>query len=128
MTSVEEFMLSRFLVAYGPPETTDEDALVAEYVKEIGNVPVERIKAATDELIRTHVYRNWPTVAECLRAINVVRMQSERMNELHRLGNPGFERRREPTAAAKSRHRNSSAGWRPSPPRQSPFHHRQSPA
>lgn len=75
MNPVEEFFTRRFLNLYGAPDAVDPAIFVAEYGNALAGTDVEILKAASDLVVRRHKYRNWPTVGECLDAVNTIAEQ-----------------------------------------------------
>lgn len=102
MGPVEEFFTSRFLNLYGPPDAFDVPRFVAEYTQALSGNEPSLLKDAADRIIRQHKYRNWPTIGECLEAVEAVgeaRMMARRREAWGYSG----DRRVTPTAEEKAR-------------------------
>lgn len=99
MTPTE--FVNRLANHYGFPEVGDPKGLVADYVAALDGTDADLLKAASDRLIRTHQFRNWPTVAECRTAID--RAASDRLNAQRRFGTPVEPVRRVPTPEERAR-------------------------
>ena len=60
---------------FGEPKTEDPAAFLAEYVNAFKGTPRDVLDAAADVIIKQRKYRAWPTVAECLEAIDAAKRQ-----------------------------------------------------
>lgn len=80
MTPVEEYFTRRFMVLYGAPNTVDPAAFVAEYNKALAGTDADLLQIASDLVVKQHKFRNWPTVGECVEAVQItaVRRNQER--------------------------------------------------
>lgn len=102
MTSpVTEFFTRRFLMLYGAPNTIDQKAFASEYEKALGGTDPRFLEEASNLLVKQHKYRNWPTVGECVEAVNIVATRRNRERELRQHTNPAY--RKEPTVEEKAR-------------------------
>jgi len=78
MSSVTDRMLSRFVVVYGEPRTGDLEAFFAEYEKAMRGTRPDILDRATDEILKGHEKRSWPTIGECRKAIDAAAADLER--------------------------------------------------
>lgn len=62
-------MLRRIGCVFGFPKAEDMNEFYKEYYFLLSDFSESEIKEATDELMRSHKYKNWPTVAECLMTV-----------------------------------------------------------
>jgi len=67
-------MLQRLGVIYGVPESTDPQAFVAEYAHLTRQYVDSELEEAAERLLKTRKYKTWPTVAECVNALEDVRV------------------------------------------------------
>jgi len=61
--------LSRLTVMFGTPKTDDVGAFLAEYARILAKYRPDVLEASIDRLLSHHRYRSFPTVAECVGAI-----------------------------------------------------------
>lgn len=66
-------MLQRLGVIYGVPESTDPQAFVAEYARMMRQYVDSELEEAAERLLQTRKYKSWPTIAECINALENVR-------------------------------------------------------
>lgn len=67
-------MLARFVNVYGTPkETENATAFIGEYARAMHNFVASECEAAADLLLAKRKYKTWPTIAECLEALEDVR-------------------------------------------------------
>jgi len=66
MGNVNE-LLSRFGTLFGEPRTDSMAAFFHEYRRALSGYSDAVLEAAGDEVIREHLTRSWPTVAECVK-------------------------------------------------------------
>lgn len=66
-------MLERLTVMYGAPETHDPAGYIREYERLLAGHADSELDEAATELISRRKYKSWPTPAECLEALKVVR-------------------------------------------------------
>lgn len=66
-------LLKRLTAVYGAPETPNPDGFMAEYTRQMRNFVESECEAAADDLIAKRKYKTWPTVKECLDALEDVR-------------------------------------------------------
>jgi len=64
--------VGRMRALFGPPDA-DADAVIDEYVNALAGQTAATLDKAADHLARTHKFRNWPTVAECLDAVSLAK-------------------------------------------------------
>lgn len=62
-------MLKRFGHIFGLPKEEDINDFFKEYYLLLSEFSASEIKEATDEIMKTHKYKSWPTVAQCLQAV-----------------------------------------------------------
>jgi hypothetical protein len=91
MSSVTDRMLSRFAVVYGEPRTGDLEAFFAEYEKAMRGTRIDILEAATDEILKSHEKRSWPTIGECRKAIEAVAGEIERKKAVEQKPPSGFQ-------------------------------------
>ncbi len=60
--------ITRLITLFGEPKTEHPDAYIREYREALKRFDDAVQKRGSDELIRNHRMRVWPTVAECIRA------------------------------------------------------------
>lgn len=68
---VYEHFLSRFLTLYGEPKTDDVDRFLAEYASALARFESRHLLAGASKLVSEHKFRSWPTIAECIDAVEV---------------------------------------------------------
>ena len=68
--------VNRLQSLFGPPPEGDSDAVVAEYINALGGQSETTLDRAGDHLARTHKFRSWPTVAECLDAVALAKRKT----------------------------------------------------
>lgn len=76
-------MLSRLAVVYGQPDSPDPVAFLGEFSKLLATYSEATLDAATDQVLKTHRGRNWPTPAECFAACQDV-LEADRAAEARR--------------------------------------------
>ena len=81
--------VKRLQALFGPPAEGDSEGTVSEYVNVLAGQSEQTLDRAADNLARTHKFRNWPTVAECLdavaaakRTVNTASMGLERIDDV----------------------------------------------
>ena len=79
--AVNQHVIQRFIVVYGAPTTEDTKAYFAEYQRLLGGADPDILKDAVDLVIKQHTFRNWPTIGECIAAVNTVALQRSREKE-----------------------------------------------
>jgi hypothetical protein len=94
-THVYDHFLNRLLTLYGEPKTDNLELFFAEYVKALGGATADALGRGCDRLVKSHVYKGWPTVAQCIRAIEDAAPRSRPA--------PEPPRGREPTEAERQR-------------------------
>lgn len=72
MTPVEKHITNKFLIQYGAPDTIDPAEFVAEYERALSGSDTALLIAAAARVIDKHTFRNWPTVGECVAAVNAI--------------------------------------------------------
>lgn len=102
-TPVTELVTKRFLIQYGAPDTIDQKAFLAEYEKALAGTDADLLKQAADLIVKQHKYRNWPTVGECVAAVEVVATQRNREREMRAFGKGQREHYKTPTADDRAR-------------------------
>jgi len=80
--------VGRMRALFGAPDA-DANAVIDEYTNVLAGQSEATLDRAADTLARTHKFRNWPTVAECLDAVaaakrsaNVAAMGLERIDDV----------------------------------------------
>lgn len=98
----DEHIVARFGRLFGEPTTPDFEGYVAEYRKALAGTAAHILAEAVDLVVKRHKYRNWPTVAECVEAVNEVAEQHAARRQRER---PPEQPRpwRTPTAEEKAR-------------------------
>lgn len=61
-------MLGRLGRVFGMPKADNEGNGLKEYLIVLSDFSGSELKEAADDIIKTHTYNCWPTVAECLKA------------------------------------------------------------
>lgn len=70
-------MLARLLTVYGTPkETNDATAFMGEYARQMRGFVDSELDEAADVLLAKRKYKTWPTIAECLEALEDVRRRA----------------------------------------------------
>jgi hypothetical protein len=67
--------VKRLAIVFGEPKTEDPVGFLAEYANAFKGTPRDILDAAADVIIKQRKFRAWPTVAECLDAIDAARKQ-----------------------------------------------------
>ena len=64
-------MLAKFGLMYGSPSRDPQEAkaIISEYARLMVQYSEPELEGAADKLIRTRKFRNWPTIAECIEAL-----------------------------------------------------------
>ena len=75
LSLTQRYLTDRFLNLYGVPDAVDPKAFVAEYDKALGGTEESLLKAAADQIVRDHKFRNWPTVGDCVAMVRTVATQ-----------------------------------------------------
>lgn len=85
----EHQFVKRMTALFGTPDVADPDDVVNEYANALAGQSEATLNRAADHLARTHKFRNWPTVAECLdavalakRPVNTSAMGLERIDDV----------------------------------------------
>ena len=99
MSAFITHIVDRFTMLYGEPQTTDLAKFVADYERELAGIDQGILREASDILVRKHVYRIWPTIAECLSAVRDASYWRERANEIKASAKPEPERKEPPKAS-----------------------------
>tara|TARA_R110000868_G_scaffold392290_2_gene662863 strand:- start:451 stop:933 length:483 start_codon:yes stop_codon:yes gene_type:complete len=80
--------VGRMRALFGAPDA-DANAVIDEYTSVLAGQSEATLDRAADTLARTHKFRNWPTVAECLdavaaakRTVNTASMGIERIDDV----------------------------------------------
>jgi hypothetical protein len=68
-------LVKRLAIVFGEPKTEDPAAFLGEYAHAFKGTPKDILDVAADVIIKQRKYRNWPTVAECLEAIDAAKKQ-----------------------------------------------------
>lgn len=81
MNPVDEHFTQRFLNLYGAPDVVNPEAFVAEYDKALGGTDPSLLETASNALVKQHKYRNWPTIGECVAAVEAAALQRAQRRE-----------------------------------------------
>jgi hypothetical protein len=100
MSAFQTHIVDRFEKLYGPPQTSDLPGFLADYKRELAGIDQGILREASDTLVRTHQYRNWPTIAECLAAVRTATRWRAVANELKAAAKPEPERKAPSSASA----------------------------
>ncbi len=68
-------LVRRLAIVFGEPKTEDAAGFLGEYANAFKGTPKDILDVAADVIIKQRKYRNWPTVAECLDAIDSAKKQ-----------------------------------------------------
>jgi hypothetical protein len=68
-------LVKRLAIIFGEPKTEDPEGFLAEYASATKGTEKDILNAAADVIIKQRKFRNWPTVAECLDAIESAKKQ-----------------------------------------------------
>lgn len=68
-------LVKRLAILFGEPKTEDPAAFLAEYANAFKGTKKDILDAAAEVIIKQRKYRAWPTVAECLEAIDAAKRQ-----------------------------------------------------
>lgn len=68
--------VGRMRALFGAPDA-DANAVIDEYTNVLAGQSEATLDRAADTLARTHKFRNWPTVAECLDAVASAKRHSK---------------------------------------------------
>lgn len=68
-------LVKRLAILFGEPKTEDPVGFLFEYANAFKGTPRDILDAAADVIIKQRKYRAWPTVAECLDAIDAAKRQ-----------------------------------------------------
>lgn len=99
-------LVKRLAVMFGEPKTEDSEGFLFEYINATKGTPKDILTAAADVIIKQRKFRAWPTVAECLDAIDAAKKQhvaKGRMLEPIQNFESWFEERLERMAKATTR-------------------------
>jgi len=66
-------MLARLAKVYGQPESENPTAFLREYARLMHQYVDSEFEEATDRLLAARKYKTWPTIAECINALENVR-------------------------------------------------------
>ena len=67
-------MLARLITVYGlPKEAENANAFMAEYTRHLDKYVTSELEEASDRLLAKRKYKTWPTIRECLDALEDVR-------------------------------------------------------
>lgn len=77
MSAVRDVVVRRFVTVFGEPKTDNSSAMVAEYERALhGNSP-EVLNRAVDRLLRKTKFRVWPTIGECMDAVQAAATEAK---------------------------------------------------
>lgn len=68
-------LVKRLAIVFGEPKTEDPVGFLSEYANAFKGTSKDILDAAADVIIKQRKFRAWPTVAECLDAIDAARKQ-----------------------------------------------------
>jgi len=68
-------LVKRLAILFGEPKTEDPVGFLAEYANAFRGTPRDVLDVAADVIIKQRKFRAWPTVAECLDAIDAAKKQ-----------------------------------------------------
>lgn len=68
-------LVKRLAIVFGEPKTEDPVGFLAEYANAFKGNSKDILDAAADVIIKQRKFRAWPTVAECLDAIDAAKKQ-----------------------------------------------------
>lgn len=68
---VYEHFIDRLQLLYGEPKTNDVERFYAEYASALSRFEPRHLSAGASKIIGSHKFRSWPTVAECIDAVEV---------------------------------------------------------
>lgn len=68
-------LVKRLAIVFGEPKTEDPAGFLAEYANAFKGTAKDILDAAADVIIKQRKFRAWPTVAECLEAIDSAKKQ-----------------------------------------------------
>lgn len=66
-------LVKRLAIIFGEPKTEDPEGFLSEYANATRGVEKDILNAAADVIIKQRKFRTWPTVAECLDAIDLAK-------------------------------------------------------
>lgn len=69
MSAVRDVVIRRFVTVFGEPKTDNSAAMVAEYERALHGTSPEVLHRAVDKLLRKTKFRVWPTIGECMDAV-----------------------------------------------------------
>lgn len=73
---VKNPLLARLMGVYGrPKETEDVNAFMAEYARAMRGYVDSELNEAADLLLAKRKYKTWPSIAECVEAVEDVRLK-----------------------------------------------------
>lgn len=70
-------LLKRLTTMFGTPKTEDPGAFLSEYIRAMAPYGTDVLDLAGDRLLKSHKFRTWPSIAECIDAA------SKAAEELH---------------------------------------------
>lgn len=84
MSNAVDRMLDRFAILYGPPNTDEPEAFIAEYHRTLANYHQSVIDRAADIVIDEQDRTFWPTPGKCRQAAReaAAKMEHERYHQL----------------------------------------------
>lgn len=102
---VNRCVVQRFINNFGAPDVADPNALMAEYenARALIGASEEILIEAMNNLVWGHTYRNWPTVGECVAAVNAVIGKRAAAKGAYASSSWNDERRDEPTPEQRAR-------------------------
>lgn len=68
-------LVKRLAAAFGHPKTEDPAGFLAECARAFKGVPSSVLDVAADIIIKQRRYASWPTIGECLQAIDAAKKQ-----------------------------------------------------
>jgi hypothetical protein len=69
-------LVKRLAIIFGEPKTEDPEGFLFEYANAFKGIPTHILDSAADVIIKQRKYRSWPTVAECLEAVDMAQRQT----------------------------------------------------
>lgn len=73
--AVYTHFLSRLTRLFGEPKTDDVEAFLGEYVRELRHYSAVDLERGANVLIRRQTFHGWPTIAKCIDAIELLRVE-----------------------------------------------------
>ena len=65
---VQNFVIDRFLMLYGTPNTDNVDGFFREYIRALSGFPADVLDRGISRVIEEHEFASWPTVGTCVKA------------------------------------------------------------